>query len=157
MPRHIEICPHTTRLRVKMFSSYSVLNVLYCTTLTHYTMLVTETRTRFDNTLWRHAMHQPLVTRSSVTGNRYQQPTRHLLRAVLCPQVGLSGLEPLTPALSAQCSNRLSYRPVCFQVNTRSKKLQPPLPSSRLPSQDSRPAMRILPTSASVCDLHLRS
>ena len=25
--------------------------------------------------------------------------------------VGLSGLEPLTPALSAQCSNRLSYRP----------------------------------------------
>ena len=26
--------------------------------------------------------------------------------------VGLSGLEPLTPALSAQCSNRLSYRPV---------------------------------------------
>ena len=27
--------------------------------------------------------------------------------------VGLSGLEPLTPALSAQCSNRLSYRPKC--------------------------------------------
>ena len=26
--------------------------------------------------------------------------------------VGLSGLEPLTPALSAQCSNRLSYRPL---------------------------------------------
>ena len=26
--------------------------------------------------------------------------------------VGLSGLEPLTPALSAQCSNRLSYRPM---------------------------------------------
>ncbi len=25
--------------------------------------------------------------------------------------VGLSGLEPLTPALSAQCSNLLSYRP----------------------------------------------
>ena len=25
--------------------------------------------------------------------------------------VGLSGIEPLTPALSAQCSNRLSYRP----------------------------------------------
>ncbi len=25
--------------------------------------------------------------------------------------VGLSGFEPLTPALSAQCSNRLSYRP----------------------------------------------
>jgi hypothetical protein len=25
--------------------------------------------------------------------------------------VGLSGLEPLTPALSAQCSNHLSYRP----------------------------------------------
>ncbi len=26
--------------------------------------------------------------------------------------VGLSGLEPLTPALSAQCSNHLSYRPI---------------------------------------------
>jgi hypothetical protein len=26
-------------------------------------------------------------------------------------QVGLSGFEPLTPALSAQCSNQLSYRP----------------------------------------------
>lgn len=26
--------------------------------------------------------------------------------------VGLSGLEPPTPALSAQCSNRLSYRPL---------------------------------------------
>ena len=25
--------------------------------------------------------------------------------------VGLTGLEPVTPALSAQCSNRLSYRP----------------------------------------------
>ena len=28
--------------------------------------------------------------------------------------VGLSGLEPLTPALSAQCSNRLSYRPLLY-------------------------------------------
>ena len=26
-------------------------------------------------------------------------------------KVGLTGLEPVTPALSAQCSNRLSYRP----------------------------------------------
>ena len=26
-------------------------------------------------------------------------------------EVGLTGLEPVTPALSAQCSNRLSYRP----------------------------------------------
>ena len=26
-------------------------------------------------------------------------------------KVGLRGLEPLTPALSAQCSNQLSYRP----------------------------------------------
>ena len=25
--------------------------------------------------------------------------------------MGLSGFEPLTPALSAQCSNQLSYRP----------------------------------------------
>jgi hypothetical protein len=27
-------------------------------------------------------------------------------------QVGLTGFEPVTPALSAQCSNQLSYRPV---------------------------------------------
>ena len=32
-------------------------------------------------------------------------------RSALTIKVGLSGLEPLTPALSAQCSNRLSYRP----------------------------------------------
>ena len=28
--------------------------------------------------------------------------------------MGLSGFEPLTPALSAQCSNQLSYRPVFY-------------------------------------------
>ena len=28
--------------------------------------------------------------------------------------VGLRGFEPLTPALSAQCSNQLSYRPLRF-------------------------------------------
>lgn len=32
-----------------------------------------------------------------------------LCQSLTC--VGLSGLEPLTPALSAQCSNHLSYRP----------------------------------------------
>jgi hypothetical protein len=26
--------------------------------------------------------------------------------------VGLTGFEPVTPALSAQCSNQLSYKPV---------------------------------------------
>ena len=26
-------------------------------------------------------------------------------------EVGLTGFEPVTPALSAQCSNQLSYRP----------------------------------------------
>ena len=31
--------------------------------------------------------------------------------------VGLSGFEPLTPALSAQCSNRLSYRPIPKHFN----------------------------------------
>ena len=31
-----------------------------------------------------------------------------------CHPVGLRGLEPRTPALSAQCSNRLSYRPLLF-------------------------------------------
>jgi hypothetical protein len=58
----------------------------------------------------------------------HNQPTRTLLRppvpvswcwirpfSMLSPgrfiSVGLSGLEPLTPALSAQCSNLLSYRP----------------------------------------------
>lgn len=33
-----------------------------------------------------------------------------LCQSLTC--VGLSGLEPLTPALSAQCSNHLSYRPI---------------------------------------------
>ncbi len=28
--------------------------------------------------------------------------------------VGLTGFEPVTPALSAQCSNQLSYRPITF-------------------------------------------
>ena len=32
-------------------------------------------------------------------------------RSAASVSVGLSGLEPLTPALSAQCSNQLSYRP----------------------------------------------
>ena len=35
-----------------------------------------------------------------------------MMRSLLQLPVGLSGLEPLTPALSAQCSNRLSYRPL---------------------------------------------
>lgn len=40
--------------------------------------------------------------------------------------VGLSGLEPLTPALSAQCSNRLSYRPrINAEVGMRSAELIP--------------------------------
>ena len=30
--------------------------------------------------------------------------------------MGLSGLEPPTPALSGQCSNQLSYKPVFFQL-----------------------------------------
>ena len=33
--------------------------------------------------------------------------------------VGLKGLEPLTPALSAQCSNQLSYRPLPSLSNWR--------------------------------------
>ena len=28
--------------------------------------------------------------------------------------VGMTGLEPVTPALSAQCSNHLSYTPISF-------------------------------------------
>ncbi len=31
--------------------------------------------------------------------------------------VGLTGFEPVTPALSAQCSNQLSYRPL-ISLNT---------------------------------------
>jgi hypothetical protein len=31
--------------------------------------------------------------------------------------VGLTGFEPVTPALSAQCSNHLSYRPVLVALN----------------------------------------
>ena len=31
--------------------------------------------------------------------------------------VGLTGFEPVTPALSAQCSNQLSYKPIIY-LNT---------------------------------------
>jgi hypothetical protein len=31
--------------------------------------------------------------------------------------VGLTGFEPVTPALSAQCSNQLSYRPILNKVS----------------------------------------
>ena len=33
--------------------------------------------------------------------------------------VGLTGLEPVTPALSRQCSNQLSYRPFALQSDKR--------------------------------------
>ena len=42
-----------------------------------------------------------------------QRPTKSCFWLV----VGLVGLEPTTPALSTQCSNQLSYRPVAFIVN----------------------------------------
>jgi hypothetical protein len=35
--------------------------------------------------------------------------------------VGLSGLEPLTSALSGQRSNRLSYRPSCWEMPVRAQ------------------------------------
>ena len=40
-----------------------------------------------------------------------------------CKMVGLSGLEPLTPALSTRCSNQLSYRPN-YACNKRKLKLK---------------------------------
>ena len=40
-----------------------------------------------------------------------------VLRQPASSSVGLSGLEPLTPALSAQCSNRLSHRPIPCPFN----------------------------------------
>ena len=33
-------------------------------------------------------------------------------RAFIRKMVGLTGLEPVTPALSRRCSNQLSYRPI---------------------------------------------
>ena len=34
--------------------------------------------------------------------------------------MGLTGLEPVTPALSTQCSNQLSYRPLlCLFLNIK--------------------------------------
>ena len=44
--------------------------------------------------------------------NNYLLRLFAIANSLLIILVGLSGLEPLTPALSAQCSNRLSYRPV---------------------------------------------
>lgn len=37
--------------------------------------------------------------------------------------VGLTGFEPVTPALSAQCSNQLSYKPVAPQQLNSDRKL----------------------------------
>jgi hypothetical protein len=51
-------------------------------------------------------------------------------------RVGLSGLEPLTPALSAQCSNRLSYRPDCCEP--------------ACPNDQHRAVRILLPTSAQI-------
>jgi hypothetical protein len=55
--------------------------------------------------------------------------------------VGLSGFEPLTPALSAQCSNRLSYRPK--PPSTR----RPPTRPGPAPGLSTAPA-RTVPTPA---------
>ena len=38
--------------------------------------------------------------------------------------VGLTGFEPLTPALSAQCSNQLSYRPAIIYIITEPQQLR---------------------------------
>ena len=35
--------------------------------------------------------------------------------------VGMTGLEPVTPALSAQCSNHLSYTPLTFNIYKRNE------------------------------------
>ena len=37
--------------------------------------------------------------------------------------VGITGLEPVTPALSAQCSNHLSYTPLTMTWNTKANKI----------------------------------
>lgn len=57
-----------------------------------------------------HSLGCALRNRSALRQNHhYHSALRIPTSAFLA--VGLSGLEPLTPALSAQCSNRLSYRP----------------------------------------------
>ena len=38
----------------------------------------------------------------------------YIPRITTSTEVGLTGFEPVTPALSAQCSNQLSYRPYLF-------------------------------------------
>ena len=52
----------------------------------------------------------------SMGGSAPKMMTDDQVRALgghTCPEdVGLGGLEPPTPSLSAKCSNRLSYRPV---------------------------------------------
>ncbi len=72
--------------------------------------------------------HQCLPTpalRPSLTYSQPSAPHRSSSLAPVTPfqllsprsvSVGLSGLEPLTPALSAQCSNLLSYRPFLCRI-----------------------------------------
>ena len=54
-----------------------------------------------------------------------QLPALRSLDGFLLRPVGLSGLEPLTPALSAQCSNRLSYRPEFLPPQQTPRNLRP--------------------------------
>ena len=66
----------------------------------------------------------PLLHNHSLSGDEgTRTPDPRLAKAVLSQLsyipilgggVGLTGFEPVTPALSAQCSNQLSYRPSSF-------------------------------------------
>ena len=53
-----------------------------------------------------------------------------------CKMVGLSGLEPLTPALSTRCSNQLSYRPnyACYKRKLKLKNNLLWILADRMPS-----------------------
>ena len=92
--------------------------------------------------------HQCLSTPALRLPLAYSQPSgphRFRLRPcqLLSPRsvsVGLSGLEPLTPALSAQCSNLLSYRPFLCRIPGA---LTPRAlhPAVRIPASNTHPSL----------------
>ena len=56
---------------------------------------------------------------SEIYDSYYPQKREVALR-YLSLFMGLTGLEPVTPALSTQCSNQLSYRPLlCLFLNIK--------------------------------------
>ena len=73
-----------------------------------FTPIITYSRTQWR---WRDLNPRPSPCKGAALPLSYIPRTCHGL-------VGLTGFEPVTPALSAQCSNQLSYKPASLTLTT---------------------------------------